>query len=29
MSVLVGKDAPQFTAVAVMADGSINEEFSL
>ena len=29
MSVLVGKDAPQFTAVAVMPDGSINEEFSL
>ncbi len=29
MSVLVGKDAPQFTAQAVMPDGSINEEFSL
>ncbi len=29
MSVLVGKDAPQFTAVTVMPDGSINEEFSL
>ena len=29
MSVLVGKDAPQFTATAVMPDGSINEEFSL
>lgn len=29
MSVLVGKDAPDFTAVAVMADGSINENFSL
>ncbi len=29
MSVLVGKHAPDFTAAAVMADGSINEEFSL
>jgi len=29
MSVLVGKDAPQFTATAVMPDGSINEAFSL
>ena len=29
MSVLVGKQAPDFTAAAVMADGSINEEFSL
>ncbi len=29
MSVLVGKQAPGFTAAAVMADGSINEEFSL
>ncbi len=29
MSVLVGKEAPDFTAAAVMADGSINEEFSL
>ncbi|MDQ6974586.1 MAG: peroxiredoxin [Mariprofundaceae bacterium] len=29
MSVLVGKKAPEFTATAVMADGSINENFSL
>lgn len=29
MSVLVGKQAPDFAAPAVMADGSINEEFSL
>ncbi len=29
MSVLVGKPAPDFTATAVMADGSINESFSL
>jgi peroxiredoxin (alkyl hydroperoxide reductase subunit C) len=29
MSVLVGKQAPDFTAAAVLADGSINEEFSL
>ncbi len=29
MSVLVGKQAPEFTAAAVMADGSINESFSL
>jgi peroxiredoxin (alkyl hydroperoxide reductase subunit C) len=29
MSVLVGKQAPNFTAAAVMADGSINENFSL
>ncbi|MBF0281040.1 MAG: peroxiredoxin [Zetaproteobacteria bacterium] len=29
MAVLVGKKAPEFTAVAVMADGSINESFSL
>jgi len=29
MSVLVGKHAPDFTAAAVMADGSINEGFSL
>ncbi len=29
MSVLVGKQAPDFTAAAVMADGSINENFSL
>lgn len=29
MSVLVGKKAPEFTAAAVMADGSINESFSL
>ena len=29
MSVLVGKQAPDFTAAAVMADGSINEEFTL
>ncbi len=29
MSVLVGKKAPAFTAAAVMADGSINENFSL
>ncbi len=29
MSVLVGKQAPNFTAPAVMADGSINESFSL
>lgn len=29
MSVLVGKKAPVFSAVAVMPDGSINEKFSL
>ena len=29
MSVLVGKQAPDFTATAVMADGSINSEFKL
>ncbi len=29
MSVLVGKQAPVFTATAVMADGSINDNFSL
>lgn len=29
MSVLVGKQAPQFTAAAVMPDGTINGEFSL
>lgn len=29
MSVLVGKKAPNFSAPAVMADGSINEDFSL
>ena len=29
MSVLVGKKAPEFTAAAVMPDGSINENFSL
>jgi len=29
MSVLVGKQAPDFTAAAVLADGSITEEFSL
>ncbi|PLX93082.1 MAG: peroxidase [Desulfuromonas sp.] len=29
MSVLVGKKAPDFTAAAVMADGSINGEFKL
>jgi len=29
MSVLVGKKAPDFSAPAVMADGSINEDFSL
>jgi len=29
MSVLVGKQAPDFTAAAVMPDGSINEAFSL
>jgi len=29
MSVLVGHQAPDFTAAAVMADGSINENFSL
>lgn len=29
MSVLVGRPAPDFTAAAVMADGSINENFSL
>jgi len=29
MSVLVGKKAPDFTAAAVMPDGSINEKFSL
>jgi peroxiredoxin (alkyl hydroperoxide reductase subunit C) len=29
MSVLVGKKAPEFTAAAVMADGSINVRFAL
>ncbi len=29
MSVLVGKQAPDFTAAAVMPDNSINEEFNL
>lgn len=29
MSVLVGKTAPDFTAAAVMADGSIKDDFSL
>lgn len=29
MSVLVGKQAPDFKAAAVMSDGSINSEFSL
>ena len=29
MSVLVGKQAPEFTAAAVMADGTINAEFKL
>ncbi|ORJ60446.1 peroxiredoxin [Geothermobacter hydrogeniphilus] len=29
MSVLVGKQAPEFTAAAVMPDGSINAEFKL
>ena len=29
MSVLVGKEAPNFNAPAVMADGAINDEFSL
>ena len=29
MSVLVGRPAPDFTAAAVMSDGSINESFSL
>jgi len=29
MSVLVGKEAPNFTAAAAMADGSINGNFSL
>ena len=29
MSVMVGKQAPDFTATAVMADGSINTEFKL
>ena len=29
MSVLVGREAPDFTAAAVMGDGSINEEFKL
>ena len=29
MSVLVGKEAPVFTSAAAMADGSINESFSL
>lgn len=29
MSVLVGKQAPNFSASAVMADGSINDDFSL
>ena len=29
MSVLVGKKAPEFTAAAVMADGSIKEDFAI
>ena len=29
MSTLIGNQAPDFTAPAVMADGSINNEFSL
>jgi len=29
MSVLVGKQAPDFTAAAVLADGSIKADFSL
>ena len=29
MSVLVGREAPDFTAAAVMADGSIKEDFKL
>ena len=29
MSVLVGKQAPDFTATAVMADGSMKDDFSL
>lgn len=29
MSVLVGKQAPEFKATAVMADGSMNDQFSL
>ena len=29
MSVLVGKEAPDFTAAAVMADNSINDKFNL
>ena len=29
MSVLVGQKAPEFTAAAVLADGSINERFAL
>jgi peroxiredoxin (alkyl hydroperoxide reductase subunit C) len=29
MSILVGKQAPDFTAAAVMADGSINSQFTL
>ena len=29
MSVLVAKEAPDFTAAAVMADGSIKEDFKL
>ncbi len=29
MSVLVGKPAPDFTATAIMADNSINEQFNL
>ena len=29
MSVLVGKQAPGFTATAVMADGSIKPDFKL
>jgi len=29
MSVLVGKEAPDFTAAAVMPDGEINDQFSL
>jgi len=29
MAVLVGKQAPDFTAVAVMGDNSFNESFTL
>ena len=29
MSVLVGRPAPDFTAAAVMGDGSIREDFRL